>query len=104
MAQSLSTKQNPYGPLLAAAIGRIVRKKARQKELSTEQFIRLVVKETGACRASVIEAIRSSPPLKKHFLDLPDDDPDAQTELGLSRPSSTRSAKATGEAARPSER
>ena len=100
MAQSLSTEQNPYGPLLAAAIGRIIRKKGGQAGLSTEERIRSLVKETGACRASVIDAIRSSPPLMTHFSDLPDDVSDTQTELGLSRPSGGRSVKPTAHVAK----
>jgi hypothetical protein len=70
VSPSINYNQNAYGPLLPAAIGRIVRKRPIQTFLSFEDHIRFLVKQTGAPRESVIAAIKSSPPLNESFKDV----------------------------------
>lgn len=97
MSQHLSTHKNPYGPLLAAAIGRIIRKKGGLKKLSTEQRILLFIRETAACRDAIISAIRSSPVLRKQFKDLSDEHDITQNSDRPPRSPSSQSIKATSD-------
>lgn len=65
MPQRVTENINPYGPLLPAAISKVMRKTDGFEQLPYDDQMNILEQETRACRESLMAAIYISPVFKR---------------------------------------